>query len=201
MYAVIQSGGKQERVAEGQQLRVELLGVPEGSEVELAPVLVVDEDRVLATPAELEGTVVAARVVGGELGPKIRGFTYQAKARRRRRWGHRQQYDDRRDHRRSPSPAGAERAARTRRFSVSKTKGGGSTRNGRDSNAQRLGVKVFDGTTVPAGAIIVRQRGTKFHPGENVGRGGDDTLFATADGVVSFGTRKGRRQVSVLAPD
>ena len=62
---------------------------------------------------------------------------------------------------------------------MSKTKGGGSTRNGRDSNAQRLGVKVFDGTAVTAGTIIVRQRGTKFHPGENVGRGGDDTLFAT----------------------
>jgi large subunit ribosomal protein L27 len=82
---------------------------------------------------------------------------------------------------------------------VSKTKGGGSTRNGRDSKAKRLGVKVFDGTTVDAGAIILRQRGTKFHPGENVGRGGDDTLFATASGVVSFGTRKGRRQVSVRA--
>src|SRR5579863_1973922 len=92
MYAVIRSGGKQERVTEGQQLRVELLGVPEGSEVELAPVLVVDDDRVLATPDELAGTVVSARVVGRELGPKIRGFTYQAKARRRRRWGHRQQY-------------------------------------------------------------------------------------------------------------
>jgi large subunit ribosomal protein L27 len=81
---------------------------------------------------------------------------------------------------------------------VSKTKGGGSTRNGRDSNAQRLGVKVFDGTSVLAGAIIVRQRGTRFHPGENVGRGGDDTLFATADGVVKFGTRKGRKLVDVL---
>ncbi len=82
---------------------------------------------------------------------------------------------------------------------MSKTKGGGSTRNGRDSKSKRLGVKAYDGTTVPAGAIILRQRGTKFHPGENVGRGGDDTLFATAEGVVSFGTRKGRRQVSVRA--
>ena len=82
---------------------------------------------------------------------------------------------------------------------MSKTKGGGSTRNGRDSKSKRLGVKVYAGTTVPAGAIILRQRGTKFHPGENVGRGGDDTLFATADGVVSFGTRKGRRLVSVRA--
>jgi large subunit ribosomal protein L27 len=81
---------------------------------------------------------------------------------------------------------------------MSKTKGGGSTRNGRDSNAQRLGVKTFDGTTVRAGAIIVRQRGTRFHPGVNVGRGGDDTLFATADGVVKFGTRKDRKLVDVL---
>jgi large subunit ribosomal protein L27 len=81
---------------------------------------------------------------------------------------------------------------------MSKTKGGGSTRNGRDSNAQRLGVKVFDGTVVTAGSIIVRQRGTKFHPGVNVGRGGDDTLFATANGSVKFGTRKGRKLVDVL---
>lgn len=81
---------------------------------------------------------------------------------------------------------------------MSKTKGGGSTRNGRDSNAQRLGVKVFAGTQVKAGSIIVRQRGTKFHPGENVGRGGDDTLFATAGGKVSFGASKGRKLVHVL---
>ena len=80
---------------------------------------------------------------------------------------------------------------------MSKTKGGGSTKNGRDSNAQRLGVKVYDGTVVTAGSIIVRQRGTKFHPGENVGIGGDDTLFAKADGVVKFGSRKGRKLVDV----
>jgi large subunit ribosomal protein L27 len=82
---------------------------------------------------------------------------------------------------------------------MSKTKGGGSTRNGRDSAAQRLGVKVFDGTAVQAGAIIVRQRGTRFHPGINVGRGGDDTLFATAPGKVKFGTRKGRKLVDVVS--
>jgi large subunit ribosomal protein L27 len=81
---------------------------------------------------------------------------------------------------------------------MSKTKGGGSTRNGRDSRAQRLGVKEFDGTTVTAGSIIVRQRGTKFYPGENVGRGGDDTLFAKADGVVKFGARRGRKHVDIL---
>ena len=81
---------------------------------------------------------------------------------------------------------------------MSKTKGGGSTRNGRDSQAQRLGVKVYDGTVVTAGAIIVRQRGTKFHPGENVGRGGDDTLFAKAAGSVKFAERKGRKYVDIL---
>jgi large subunit ribosomal protein L27 len=81
---------------------------------------------------------------------------------------------------------------------MSKTKGGGSTRNGRDSNAQRLGVKVFDGHVITAGTIIVRQRGTKFHPGRNVGRGGDDTLFALTDGSVKFGERKGRKVVDVL---
>jgi large subunit ribosomal protein L27 len=81
---------------------------------------------------------------------------------------------------------------------MSKTKGGGSTRNGRDSNAQRLGVKVFDGHVVTAGSIIVRQRGTRFHPGVNVSVGKDDTLFATADGTVKFGERKGRKLVDVL---
>jgi len=81
---------------------------------------------------------------------------------------------------------------------MSKTKGGGSTRNGRDSNAQRLGVKVFDGQTVSAGSIIIRQRGTKFHPGKNVGRGGDDSLFALSDGAVKFGSRKGRKVVDIL---
>jgi large subunit ribosomal protein L27 len=78
-------------------------------------------------------------------------------------------------------------------------KGQGSSRNGRDSNAQRLGVKVFGGQFVPAGGIIVRQRGTKFHPGRNVGRGNDDTLFALVDGVVRF-DRQGRR-VNVVAEE
>ncbi len=81
---------------------------------------------------------------------------------------------------------------------MSKTKGGGSTRNGRDSNAQRLGVKVFGGSAVNAGTIIVRQRGTKFHPGRNVGIGGDDTLFSLCEGTVAFGERKGRRVVDVV---
>ena len=78
-------------------------------------------------------------------------------------------------------------------------KGVGSSRNGRDSNSKRLGVKVTDGQSILAGGIILQQRGTKFHPGVNVRRGGDDTLIATSDGVVQF-KRKGRDRkfVSVL---
>ena len=82
---------------------------------------------------------------------------------------------------------------------MSKKKGASSSRNGRDSAAQRLGVKVGAGAPVRAGAILVRQRGTRFHPGENVGRGGDDTLFARSDGVVRFVSRKGRKLVDVVA--
>jgi large subunit ribosomal protein L27 len=82
---------------------------------------------------------------------------------------------------------------------MSKKKGAASSRNGRDSNAKRLGVKRYSGQQVSAGSIIVRQRGTRWHPGENVGRGNDDTLFATSDGVVRFGSRGGRRLVDVVS--
>ena len=78
-------------------------------------------------------------------------------------------------------------------------KGVSSTRNGRDSNAQRLGVKRYAGQVVNSGEIIVRQRGTHFHPGATVGRGKDDTLFALAAGTVEFGTKGGRRVVNVVA--
>ena len=78
-------------------------------------------------------------------------------------------------------------------------KGASSPRNGRDSNPQYLGVKRYGGQSVNAGEILVRQRGTHFHPGLNVGRGGDDTLFALAAGTVEFGTRKGRKVVNILA--
>ncbi len=90
MYAVIKSGGKQYRVEEGEQLAVELLGA--AGEVELAPVLVVDGDRVLATPKELEAARVSARVVDEARGPKVTGFTYKPKTNNRKRWGHRQRY-------------------------------------------------------------------------------------------------------------
>lgn len=81
---------------------------------------------------------------------------------------------------------------------MSKTKAGGSSRNGRESASKRLGAKVFDGEFVNAGAILVRQRGTRIHPGDNVARGGDDTLFATASGTVKYGVRNRRRLVSVI---
>jgi large subunit ribosomal protein L21 len=90
MYAVIRTGGKQYKVEAGEQLEVERLGLDDGSEVELAPVLVVDGDAVQATPSELEGAVVTARVVGATRGPKIDGFTYKPKSNNRRRYGHRQ---------------------------------------------------------------------------------------------------------------
>ncbi len=78
-------------------------------------------------------------------------------------------------------------------------KGGGSSRNGRDSESKRLGVKAFGGEVVTAGSIIVRQRGTRIHPGEGVGKGGDDTLFALRAGAVRFSESRGRRFASVVA--
>jgi large subunit ribosomal protein L27 len=81
---------------------------------------------------------------------------------------------------------------------MSKTKASGSSKNGRDSAAKRLGPKAFDGQMVTAGSVLVRQRGTPIHPGDNVGKGGDDTLFAKSDGTVKYLRRNGRRYVSIL---
>ncbi|MCW2679807.1 MAG: rpmA [Frankiales bacterium] len=80
-------------------------------------------------------------------------------------------------------------------------KGASSSRNGRDSNAQFLGVKRFGGQVVKAGEILVRQRGTHFHPGDGVGRGGDDTLFALEAGAVKFGLKRGRKTVNIVQPE
>jgi large subunit ribosomal protein L21 len=92
MYAVIASGGKQSRVAEGEHVHVELLDAEQGSEVSLTPVLVVDGDTVLATPAQLSGASVTGKIVGLAQGPKIDGFTYKRRTNQRRRYGHRQKY-------------------------------------------------------------------------------------------------------------
>ena len=92
MYAVIKTGGKQERVEEGQTLSVELLKAATGEEVSFQPVLVVEGDRILSTAAQLSGAKVSGRVVGEAKGPKIKGFTYKPKTRGRKAWGHRQHY-------------------------------------------------------------------------------------------------------------
>jgi large subunit ribosomal protein L21 len=92
MYAVIASGGKQQKVAEGQTVNVDLLDAEQGADVTLSPVLVVDGDAVLATPDELSGVSVTGRVVGTSKGPKIDGFIYKRRTNQRRRFGHRQHY-------------------------------------------------------------------------------------------------------------
>ena len=92
MYAVIRSGGKQYKVEAGERLEVELVGAEDGAEIELETIMVVDGDTVLATPAQLEGAVVKAKVVGAAKGPKIDGFIYKPKSNNRRRYGHRQHY-------------------------------------------------------------------------------------------------------------
>jgi large subunit ribosomal protein L21 len=93
MYAVIKTGGKQYRVEPGGRVAVERLGAEQGDEVSLTPVLVIDGETVLATPHQLDGVSVSARVVGETKGDKIIGFKYKSKSRYRRRWGHRQKYD------------------------------------------------------------------------------------------------------------
>jgi len=92
MYAVIATGGKQHRVSEGEQVHVELLDAEQGADVSLTPVLVVDGGDVLATPDQLKGATVTAKVVGWAKGPKINGFTYKRRTNQRRRYGHRQKY-------------------------------------------------------------------------------------------------------------
>jgi large subunit ribosomal protein L21 len=93
MYAVIKTGGKQEKVEAGQVVNVERLGAAVGDEVTLTPVLVVDGDDVRATPSQLAGATVTGRVVGEAAGPKVTGFRYKNKSNQRKRWGHRQHYD------------------------------------------------------------------------------------------------------------
>lgn len=84
---------------------------------------------------------------------------------------------------------------------MGRSKGGSGAKNGRDSNPKHLGVKKYSGEVVRAGSILVRQRGTRIHPGDNVGRGGDDTLFALADGTVKYGERRGRKFASVIVSE
>ena len=179
MYAIVKTGGKQYRVEQGQTLLVERLPDDEGASRARADPLTAPT-RPSSTPTASTKVKVKAKVVGHERGEKLRVFKFKPKRGYKRRTGHRQELTaiaGRREHRRAEARAEEAR-------SMAHKKGLGSCRNGRDSNAKRLGVKMFAGQTVTGGEIIVRQRGTRFKPGDGVGIGKDDTLFARAAGTV-----------------
>ena len=212
MYAIVRCGGRQEKVALDEVVTVDKLPGEVGSSITLPALLVVDGDRVISDPAEVGRYQVTADIVGDAAGPKINMIHYRNKTGYRRRLGHRQRYTQVRitgigteatsagatsaGAKSQPAPRPPRR--RRRRTEMAHKKGASSSRNGRDSKAQRLGVKRYGGQLVNAGEIIVRQRGTHFHPGEGVGRGGDDTLFALVGGTVQFAMRHGRRAVNIV---
>ena len=204
MYAIVRCGGRQEKVALDDVVTVDKLPGEVGSSITLPALLVVDGDRVISDPAEVGRYEVTADIVGDAAGPKINMIQYRNKTGYRRRLGHRQRYTQVRitgigSDTKPKARAQARRPRRRRRRpEMAHKKGASSSRNGRDSNAQRLGVKRYGGQVVNAGEILVRQRGTHFHPGNGVGRGGDDTLFALVGGKVEFGTFHGRRAVNVV---
>ena len=187
MYAIVKTGGRQYKVAEGDIVKVEKIEGELGSSVALTPVLLVDGATVTTKADELAKVKVSAEIIDSVKGPKIKILKYKNKP---------------------GAPPAADRAE-DHRYQVTSTpykegihmahkKGASSSSNGRDSNAKRLGVKRYGGQQVKAGEILVRQRGTKFHPGENVGRGGDDTLFALKAGAVKFAMRRNRRTVNIV---
>ena len=136
------------------------------------------------------------KVVAHTKGPKIIIHKFKNKTGYHKRQGHRQPLTQVK----VTGSIGRPSQARLEGTTMAHKKGASSSRNGRDSNAQRLGVKRFGGQAVNAGEILVRQRGTKFHPGDGVGRGKDDTLFALIAGAVEFGTKRGRKTVNIVAP-
>ena len=201
MYAVIATGGKQYRVEEGDCLRVERLDAEEGAEIELDRVLLVgDGDEGHDRPAvrrerqgggDGQGSWPVEEGHGGEV-QAAQELPAPARAPAGLH-GARDQVDF---GGLIGNPGSGRRGEGT---AMAHKKAGGSSKNGRDSHSKRLGVKLYAGQTATAGSIIVRQRGTRFHPGVNVGCGRDHTLFATADGVVVFHRRgtRGRKYVSV----
>ena len=218
MYAIVRCGGRQEKVALDDVVTIDKLDGKAGSSITLTALLVVDGDRVISDPAEVGRYQVTADIVGDAAGPKINMIHYRNKTGYRRRLGHRQRYTQVRitgigteakaqsarpqsARPRKPQPSRRARPRprrRRRRTEMAHKKGASSSRNGRDSKAQRLGVKRYGGQLVNAGEIIIRQRGTHFHPGQGVGRGGDDTLFALVGGKVEFCKFRGRRAVSIV---
>ena len=176
MYAIVKTGGKQYKVAEGDVIEIEKLEGEPGAAVTLPAVLLVDGDeRHHRRATRWPKVTVSGEVVAHTKGPKIVIHKFKNKTGYHKRQGHRQPLTQ-------VKVTGIATAVtvelRRRTHDMAHKKGASSSRNGRDSNAQRLGVKRFGGQVVLAGEILVRQRGTKFHPGDGVGRGSDDTLFA-----------------------
>ncbi len=164
-----------------------------GEVVDLEKVLLVVDGEMVAVGTPLvAGAKVQATVVSQVQGPKLVVFKYKPKKRYRVEEG---------------TPPGLYPPAYRLDYvlkgelTMAHKKGGGSSRNGRDSNSQRLGVKVFSGQRVRSGAILVRQRGTHIKPGENVDKGKDDTLFATVDGIVVYQTIRDDRSMVSVVPD
>ncbi len=215
-YAVIESGGKQYKVEKGTSLLVDRLSAKEGDKVALRAVMFRDKE-VVAEPKELEKVKVEATVAEHLRGPKIKVFKYKPKKGYRRRAGHRSELTKlevtelkmgaRKARRRKRAKPRRSRLLknplrrnphRKRILAMAHKKGLGSSRNGRESNPKMLGVKVFAGQKVSGGEIIVRQRGTRFWPGEGTGLGRDHTIFATQAGTVEFKPSRKGRTISVL---
>ena len=196
MYAVIKTGGKQYRVSEGQTLRVEKLPGAPGDKIAFDEVLMLGGDSFKIGTPLLAGASVKATIVAQDKAKKVIVFKFKRRKNYRRKQGHRQLFTELR-------VDGIALAPVTRRLpKMAHKKGAGSTRNGRDSNSQRRGVKVYAGTEVRAGNILVRQVGSTLHAGKNVGTGKDYTLFALIDGVVKYEWKTNdKKQVSVFAAE
>ena len=179
MYAVIATGGKQYRVQEGAVVRIEKLDADQGASVEFNQVLLVGAGSSVTIGAPYVGTAkVVATVESHGKGDKVRIVKFRRRKHYKREKTHRQPYTD--------VKITSIVAPEDSETDMAHKKAGGSTRNGRDSHSKRLGVKKFGGEDVLAGNILIRQRGTVYRPGVNVGIGTDHTLFAKAHGVVEF---------------
>ena len=202
-YAIFQSGSRQYRASVGDTVVLDKLALEPGSAVEFDQVLLVSEGGAVKVGAPtVSGAKVKARVLEQGRDKKVIVFKYKSKVRYRRKTGHRQDHTKVAIEGINAGQAPGSRAAKPAKDESARVmahkKGGGSSRNGRDSQGQRLGVKRYGGELVTAGSIIVRQRGTKIHPGTNVGVGRDHTLFALKDGKVEFQRHsKYRKKVSI----
>ena len=190
-YAVIKTGGKQYRVSEGDLVKIEKLTGEVGEKITLPDVLFIggNGEAKIGAPL-LENASVTGEIVSQTKAKKVLVLKKKRRKSYSRQRGHRQHQTLSRSPELKVEKLGTDMAHK---------KAGGSSRNGRDSKGQRRGVKVFGGETVRAGNIIIRQLGTRIHPGRNVGMGRDFTLFALIDGVVNFDRLdRSRKRVNVL---